>query len=78
VLVEVTLGIAQILLRHDREHKASLYQFSKRLCAILKQSLISFIHRFANLSAGEPAKVCQTRKMRFQIFHPRRADESKT
>jgi hypothetical protein len=55
-------------LRHDREHKASLYQFSKRLCAILKQSLISFIHCFANLSAGEPAKVCQTRKMRFQIF----------
>jgi len=24
-----------------------------------------FIHRFANLSAGEPAKMCQTRKMRF-------------
>jgi len=27
-----------------------------------------FIHRFANLSAGEPAKACQTRKMRSQMF----------
>jgi hypothetical protein len=52
-------------LRHDREHKASLYQFSKRLCAILKQSLISFIHRFANLSAGGPAKACQALNLYF-------------
>jgi hypothetical protein len=27
-----------------------------------------FIHRFASLSAGEPAKACQTRKMRSQMF----------
>jgi hypothetical protein len=27
-----------------------------------------FIHRFVNLSAGEPAKMCQTRKMRSQMF----------
>jgi hypothetical protein len=38
---------------------------SKKFYASLAQSLI---HRFGILSAGEPAKVCQTRKLRFQIF----------
>jgi hypothetical protein len=28
-----------------------------------------FIHRFANLSAGEPAKVCQTRNGYFRQFN---------
>jgi hypothetical protein len=27
-----------------------------------------FIHRFANLSAGEPAKACQTRNWYFRQF----------
>jgi hypothetical protein len=27
-----------------------------------------FIHRFANLSAGEPAKACQTRNLYFRQF----------
>jgi hypothetical protein len=32
-------------------------------------TIVNFsIHRFANLSAGEPAKVCQARKMRSQMF----------
>jgi len=41
---------------------------SQKLYASLAQSLISFIHRFGILSAGETVKVCQTRKLRFQIF----------
>jgi hypothetical protein len=40
----------------------------KKFYASLAQSLILFVHRFGILSAGEPAKMCQTRKLRFQIF----------
>jgi hypothetical protein len=41
VLVEVTLCIAQIFLRHGRKHKALFYLLFKRLCLFSKQSLIS-------------------------------------
>ncbi|MGO9585712.1 MAG: hypothetical protein ACLP2Y_05915, partial [Limisphaerales bacterium] len=68
VLVEITLGIAQIFLRNGGKHKALFYLFFKRLCSFSEQSSISFICRFAILSAGEPAKMCQTRKMRSQMF----------
>jgi hypothetical protein len=38
MLVEITFGIGQILMRNGSERKASLYQSANQVCAILKQS----------------------------------------
>jgi hypothetical protein len=38
MLVEVTLGIAQIFMRNGSKHKALFYLFLKWLCSFLKQS----------------------------------------
>jgi hypothetical protein len=55
-------------LRNGGKHKAQFYLPFKRLCSFSEQSSISFIYRFDILSEGEPAKMCQTRKMRSQMF----------
>jgi hypothetical protein len=76
VFVEVTLGVTQVFLRHDRKHKASFHPFFKRLCSFLEQSLISFIHRFGILPAGKPATVSPMTRNAFLAFPTQRVAES--
>jgi hypothetical protein len=46
VLDEVSFRTSLIFMGHGTEHKTQLYQFLKRLCATLEQSLISFLFSF--------------------------------